>query len=331
MRKIINEPSAVIDEMLDGFVAAYPDQVRRLEGDDVVVRADAPVDGKVGVVTGGGSGHEPMHAGYVGEGMLDGAAAGAIFTSPSADEMQDMIEVCDGGDGVFLVIKNYEGDIMNFDVATDLTDVETARVVVDDDVAVSEADDRTGRRGVAGTVFIHKIAGAKAARGGSLDEVAAVAEKAIDNVASMGVALSSCITPEKGEPTVDLAEDEMELGIGIHGEPGVDRTEVRPADEITDELVDPVVDDLGLEAGDEVVAMVNGLGGTAEGELYIVNRRLQERLDDIAVEVHDTWVGEYCTSLDMAGCSITLLELDNELRDLLDYPVITPGLTVADE
>jgi dihydroxyacetone kinase-like protein len=180
-------------------------------------------------------------------------------------------------------------------------------------------------------VFVHKIAGAKAARGGSLDEVAAVAEKAVDNVASMGVALSSCITPEKGEPTVDLAEDEMELGIGIHGEPGVDRTEVRPADEITDELVDPVVDDLGLEAGDEVVAMVNGLGGTAEGELYIVNRRLQERLDDIAVDVHDTWVGEYCTSLDMAGCSITLLELDNELRDLLDHPVITPGLTVADE
>lgn len=330
-KKLHNDPTEYVSEMLEGFVAAHPNRVRRLDGTDVVVRSDAPVDGKVGVVTGGGSGHEPMHAGYIGEGMLDGAAAGAIFTSPSATDMQQLIEACDGGAGVLAVIKNYEGDIMNFEVASDLAaDTEYEQVVVDDDVAVSEAEDRTGRRGVAGTVFVHKVAGAKADQGASLSEVAAVAEKAIDNVASMGVALSSCITPETGEPTVDLGADEIELGIGIHGEPGVERTEHQSADAITERLATEVVEDLDLASGDEVVAMVNGLGATPQGELYIVARELDRLLNDRSVTVYDAWVGEYCTSLDMAGCSITLLRLDDELRELLDHPVETPGLTVGE-
>lgn len=220
---------------------------------------------------------------------------------------------------------------MNFEVATDLTpDVETERIIVDDDIAVSDAEDRTGQRGVAGTVLVHKITGAKAAQGASLEKVAAVGEKTIENMASMGVALSSCITPAKGEPTVDLDEDEMELGIGIHGEPGVERTEITDADEITDALFEPIISDLDLAADDKCVALVNGLGGTPLGELYIVHRRLQQLLDNRGIELVDAWVGEYCTSLDMAGCSITLLALDEELQKLLSQPVNTPGLTIAD-
>jgi dihydroxyacetone kinase-like protein len=330
MKKFVNDPTEYVSEMLDGLVSAHPDRVQPLEGTDVVVRTDAPVEGKVGVVTGGGSGHEPMHAGYVGEGMLDGAAAGAVFTSPPATDMRDMLEAADGGEGVLAVVKNYEGDIMNFDTAADLAGVDYEEVIVDDDVAVSEAEDRTGRRGVAGTVFVHKVAGAKADRGGSLAEVKRVAEKTIDDAATMGVALTSCITPEKGEPTVDLGEDEIEFGIGIHGEPGVERTGHATADEITDRLATEVIEDLDLGEGDEVVAMVNGLGGTPLSELYVVARKLDEVLADRSIAVGDTWVGEYCTSLDMAGCSITLLRTDDELRDLLEHPVSTPALTVAD-
>jgi dihydroxyacetone kinase-like protein len=330
VEKLLNEPRDFVPEMLEGFTAAHPDQVRRVNETDVVVRADAPISEKVGVVTGGGSGHEPMHAGYVGDGMLDGAAAGAVFTSPSATDIQALLEACESGEGVLAVIKNYEGDIMNFETAADLAeDVTYEQVIVDDDVAVSEAEDRTGRRGVAGTVFIHKIAGAKAAQNASLLEVKRTAKKAIDNVASMGVALTSCITPEKGEPTVDLEDDEIELGIGIHGEPGVKRTEAQPADEITDSLADPVVEDLELGDGDEVVAMVNGLGATPLSELYIVYRRLHRHLDELGVVIHDAWIGEYCTSLDMSGCSITLFKLNDEFRELLTYPVDTPGLTIC--
>ncbi|MUW13686.1 dihydroxyacetone kinase subunit DhaK [Halorubrum sp. CBA1125] len=330
-KKLHNDPTEYVSEMLEGFAAANPSHVRRVDETDIVVRADAPVKGKVGVVTGGGSGHEPMHAGYVGKGMLDGAAAGAVFTSPSATDMQELIEVCDGGAGVLAVVKNYEGDIMNFQTASDLAaDTEYEQVIVDDDISVSEAEDRTGRRGVAGTVFVHKIAGAKAAQGASLSEVAATAEKAIDNIASMGVALSSCITPEKGEPTVDLSADEIELGIGIHGEPGVERTEHQSADDITERITTDVVKDLDLAMGDEVVAMVNGLGATTQSELYIVARELNRILDGKSIAVHDIWVGEYCTSLDMAGCSISLLRLDDELRELLNYPVETPAVTIAE-
>ncbi|MFC7203549.1 dihydroxyacetone kinase subunit DhaK [Haloferax namakaokahaiae] len=332
MKKLINEPSTVVDEMLDGMVTAHP-ELRRLDGTNVVVRADAPVAGKVAVVSGGGSGHEPTHGGYVGEGMLDGAAAGEVFTSPTADQISEMIQAVDSGEGVLCVVKNYEGDVMNFDTAAEMADMEGATVdsvVVNDDVAVEDSLYTSGRRGVAGTIFVHKCAGAKAAEGASLEGVKAVAQKVIDNVGTMGMALTSCVTPEKGEPTFDLGDDEIELGIGIHGEPGTERTDLMSADEITEHLAEQVFDDLDLQEGEEVVTMVNGMGGTPLSELYIVNRKLQSMLDDRGVETWDAWVGDYMTSLDMMGCSVTVLRVDEELKDLLSAPASTPALTVAE-
>ena len=331
MKKLINDAETVVDEMLDGMVAAYPDSVRRLPDTQVLVRDDAPVDNKVAVVSGGGSGHEPTHAGYLGEGMLDGAAAGEVFTSPTADELEAMIDACDSGAGVLLVIKNYEGDVMNFETAGEMVEMEgteVAEVVVNDDVAVEDSLYTSGRRGVCGTILVHKAAGAKAAEGASLDEVQRVAQKVVDNVGTMGMALTSCVTPEKGEPTFDLGEDEIELGIGIHGEPGVERTETMSADEVTDELTEAVLDDLELDGGQEVVTIVNGMGGTPQMELFVVNRRLQELLAERDIETWDAWVGDYMTSLDMAGCSITVCTVDEELKELLDAPAETPALTV---
>ncbi|WP_247002328.1 dihydroxyacetone kinase subunit DhaK [Halosolutus gelatinilyticus] len=332
MKKLINDPENVVDEMLEGMLTAH--DLRRLDGTEVVVRSDAPVEGKVGIVSGGGSGHEPTHAGYIGDGMLDGAAAGAVFTSPTADQLSEMVQACDGGEGVFCVVKNYEGDVMNFETAMEMAemeaDTEVEYVVTNDDVAVEDSLYTSGRRGVAGTVFVHKIAGAMAHRGGDLAEVKRVAEKANENVGTMGMALTSCVTPDKGEPTFDLGDDEIELGIGIHGEPGTQRTEHMSADEITDHLTEAVLEDLDLDAGTEVATMVNGMGGTPLMELYVVNRRLQEILDDRGLETWDARVGDYMTSLDMMGCSITVLELDDELKELLAYPAETPGLTVVD-
>ncbi|KOX91859.1 dihydroxyacetone kinase [Haloarcula rubripromontorii] len=331
MKKLINDAETVVDEMLDGMVAAYPDTVRRLPDTQVLVRDGAPVDDKVAVVSGGGSGHEPTHAGYLGEGMLDGAAAGEVFTSPTADELEAMVDACDSGAGVLLVIKNYEGDVMNFETAGEMVEMEgteVAEVVVDDDVAVEDSLYTSGRRGVCGTILVHKAAGAKAAEGADLDEVQRVAQKVVDNVGTMGMALTSCVTPEKGEPTFDLGEDEIELGIGIHGEPGVERTEAMSADEITEELTEAVLDDLELDAGQEVVTIVNGMGGTPQMELFVVNRRLQELLGERNIETWDAWVGDYMTSLDMAGCSITICAVDEELKSLLDAPAETPALTV---
>ena len=331
MKKLINDAETVVDEMLDGMVAAYPDSVRRLPDTQVLVRDDAPVDDKVAVVSGGGSGHEPTHAGYLGEGMLDGAAAGEVFTSPTADELEAMIDACDSGAGVLLVIKNYEGDVMNFETAGEMVEMEgteVAEVVVNDDVAVEDSLYTSGRRGVCGTILVHKAAGAKAAEGASLDEVQRVAQKVVDNVRTMGMALTSCVTPEKGEPTFDLGEDEIELGIGIHGEPGVERTETMSADEVTEELTETVLDDLELDGGQEVVTIVNGMGGTPQMELFVVNRRLQELLGERDIETWDAWVGDYMTSLDMAGCSITVCAVDEELKELLGAPAETPALTV---
>ena len=331
MKKLINDVETVVDEMLDGMVAAYPDSVRRLPDTQVLVRNDAPVDDKVAVVSGGGSGHEPTHAGYLGEGMLDGAAAGEVFTSPTADELEAMIDACDSGAGVLLVIKNYEGDVMNFETAGEMAEMEgteVAEVVVNDDVAVEDSLYTSGRRGVCGTILVHKAAGAKAAEGASLDEVQRVAQKVVDNVGTMGMALTSCVTPEKGEPTFDLGEDEIELGIGIHGEPGVERTETMSADEVTDELTEAVLADLELDAGQEVVTIVNGMGGTPQMELFVVNRRLQELLGERDIETWDAWVGDYMTSLDMAGCSITVCAVDDELKSLLAAPAETPAMTV---
>jgi len=331
MKKLINDPDDVVDEMLDGMVAAYPDQVRRLPDTKVLVRDDAPVDGKVGIVSGGGSGHEPTHAGYLGEGMLDGAAAGEVFTSPTADELEELVAAADSGAGVLMVIKNYEGDVMNFETAGEMVEMEgtdVAQVVVDDDVAVEDSLYTSGRRGVCGTILVHKAAGAKAAEGADLEEVQRVGQKVVDNVGTMGMALTSCITPEKGEATFDLPEDEIELGIGIHGEPGVERTDVMSADEITAELTENVLDDLKLEEGQEVMTIVNGMGGTPQMELFVVNRKLQEILGDRGLETWDAWVGDYMTSLDMEGCSITVCAVDEELKELLGAPAETPALTV---
>jgi dihydroxyacetone kinase-like protein len=335
MKKLINEPEAVVDEMLEGMVAAHPDHVRRLEGTNVLVRADAPVEGKVGIVSGGGSGHEPTHAGYLGEGMLDGAAAGEVFTSPTADQLEGMIDACEGGAGVLCVVKNYEGDVMNFETAIELAEMEIEgeidHVVVDDDVAVEDSLYTSGRRGVCGTILVHKVAGAAAARGDDLAEVKRLAEKVVERVGTMGMALTSCTTPEKGEPTFDLPDDEIELGIGIHGEPGVERTEGMPADRVAEHLTGEVLDDLEPEEGSDLLTIVNGMGATPLMELYVVNRRLQELLDERGFAVHDAWVGDYMTSLDMAGCSITVLELDAELEELLAAPADTPALTVRGE
>jgi dihydroxyacetone kinase-like protein len=332
MKKLINEPEDVVDEMLDGMTEAH-DGLRRLDSLEVIVRDDAPVAGKVGIVSGGGSGHEPTHAGYVGEGMLDGAAAGEIFTSPTADQLSEMVQACDGGEGVLCVVKNYEGDVMNFETAGEMADmegVEVEQVVVNDDVAVEDSLYTSGRRGVCGTILVHKVAGAKAAAGGDLSEVARVAEKVIDNVGTMGTALTSCVTPEKGEPTFDLGEDEIELGIGIHGEPGTERVDHMPAAEITEHLTGEVLDDLDLDAGTEVVTIVNGMGGTPLSELYVVNRELQELMDDHDLEVWDQWVGDYMTSLDMMGCSITVCAVDDEIKKLLEAPADTPAMTVPE-
>ncbi|MBA2176032.1 dihydroxyacetone kinase subunit DhaK [Halobacillus locisalis] len=320
MKKLINQPEQIIDEMLDGIVSASPSSVRRLEDTTVLVRKDAPVDGKVALISGGGSGHEPAHAGYIGKGMLDGAVSGEVFTSPTPDQVLEAIKATDSGSGVLLVIKNYSGDVMNFDMAAELAEaegIETAQVIVRDDIAV---DDPENRRGVAGTIYVHKIAGAKAETGASLEEVQATAQKVIDNARTMGVALSPCIMPTSGEPGFELADDEIELGIGIHGEAGIEKRKQMTADEIAAELVERLLPEVDLADQDEVAVMVNGMGATPEMELHVFNRKVQDLLQEKGVKVYDTIVGNFMTSLEMAGCSLTLLKLDDELKELLDAP-----------
>ena len=329
MKKVINVPEQVVEEMLQGVVAAHPQYVRRVEGFDVIVRAQAPVQGKVALVSGGGSGHEPSHGGFVGKGMLDGAVAGAVFTSPTPDQVYEAVKAVDGGKGVLLVIKNYTGDIMNFEMAAEMADAEgikVEKVVVNDDVAVENSTWTTGRRGIAGTVFVHKIAGAKAETGASLEEVKAVADKVVANVRSMGMALAPCTVPAAGKPSFVLGEDEMEIGMGIHGEPGTHQETVKIADEIAAHLLDKIFADIALSAGDEVAVLVNGLGATPLMELYIVNRKVAETLAAKGVKTAKTFVGNYMTSLEMAGFSITLLKLDAELKELLLAPADTPAL-----
>ena len=329
MKKVINVPEQVVEEMLQGVVAAHPQYVRRVEGFDVIVRAQAPVQGKVALVSGGGSGHEPSHGGFVGKGMLDGAVAGAVFTSPTPDQVYEAVKNVDGGKGVLLVIKNYTGDIMNFEMAAEMADadgIKVEKVVVNDDVAVENSTWTTGRRGIAGTVFVHKIAGAKAETGASLAEVKTVAEKVIANVRSMGMALAPCTVPAAGKPSFVLGEDEMEIGMGIHGEPGTHRETVKTADEIAAHLLDKIFADIALAAGDEVAVLVNGLGATPLMELYVVNRNGAETLAATGIKTAKTFVGNYMTSLEMAGFSITLLKLDAELKELLLAPADTPAL-----
>lgn len=321
MKKLINHPESVVSEMVAGFVAAYPNKVKQVPGTNVVVRADAPVQGKVGIISGGGSGHEPAHGGYVGKGMLDGAVAGEVFTSPTPDQVFEAIKAVDGGKGILLVIKNYTGDVMNFEMAAELAEAEgisVEKVIVNDDAAVENSTYTIGKRGIAGTVFVHKIAGALAETGASLEEVTAVANKVVANLSSMGMALTPCTVPAAGKPGFSIGENEMEIGMGIHGEPGIERSEIKTADEVTDILLNKIINQLQLDEGSEVALMINGLGATPLMELYIVNNRVSAVLKEMKIAVRETFIGEYMTSLEMAGCSITLLRLDEQLAELLD-------------
>jgi len=329
MKKLINKPDDVVREELEGIALAHPDLVKVHYDPNFIVRADAPVQGKVGVLSGGGSGHEPMHGGFVGMGMLDAACPGAVFTSPTPDQMLEATKAINGGKGVLHIVKNYTGDIMNFEMAAELAraeGIEVEAVVIDDDVAVQDSLYTAGRRGVGSTVLAEKLCGAAAEEGRSLQEVADICRKVKDLGRSMGMALTSCTVPHVGKPTFDLPEDQMEIGIGIHGEPGRTRLPVEPADQIVERLMEPILNDLPYKAGDEVLLFVNGMGGTPLIELYIVYRKAYELATKHGLKVVRNLVGSYITSLEMAGTSITLLKMDEDFLKLWDAPVKTPGL-----
>ncbi|HSR22195.1 MAG TPA: dihydroxyacetone kinase subunit DhaK [Candidatus Eisenbacteria bacterium] len=329
MKKLINQVDDVVAEALQGMAAAHPDLVEVHLDPSYVVRRGAPVAGRVALVSGGGSGHEPMHTGFVGLGMLAGACPGAVFTSPTPDQIYECTRRVSGGAGVVHVVKNYTGDVLNFEMAAELAQadgIQVESVIIDDDVAVQDSLYTAGRRGVGTTVLAEKIAGARAEEGASLSEVAGTVRKVDDNGRSMGMALTPCTVPSAGHPTFELEEDEMEIGIGIHGEPGRERMRLEPADRIVDRLLEPVVADLPYRAGDRVLAFVNGMGGTPMIELYVAARRVAEALRDRGLRLERTLVGSYITSLEMAGLSITLLRLDDELLRLWDAPVHTPAL-----
>ena len=329
MKKLINAPDDVLREALEGVEAAHGDRVRVNYDPPYIVRADAPKQGKVAIISGGGSGHEPMHGGFVGPGMLDGACPGEVFTSPTPDQMLEATKAVDGGAGVLHIVKNYTGDVLNFEMAADLArgeGIEVEAVVTNDDVAVQDSLYTAGRRGVGITVIAEKICGAAAEEGKSLAEVTELCRRVNGEGRSMGMALTPCITPGSGQPSFELGENEMEIGIGIHGEPGRYREELKPADQIVERLASTVVDDLPFNQGDNVLAMVNGMGGTPLIELYIVYRALNTYLQGRGITITRRLIGDYITSLEMAGCSITLLRLDEELTRLWDAPVDTPGL-----
>jgi len=326
MKKFINDVGLVEEQMIQGMVKAYPQYLRKLDCGNVVVRAHKK-EGRVALISGGGSGHEPAHGGFVGTGMLDGAVAGAVFTSPTPDQIYEGIKAVATDAGVLMVVKNYTGDVMNFEMAAEMAEMEgitVKHVVTNDDVAVKDSLYTIGRRGVAGTIFVHKIAGALAEAGGTLDEVRAVAQKVIDNVRTMGAAAGPCTVPAAGKPGFELAEDEMEVGIGIHGEPGTHRETMKTADETVDLLLAQILADLDY-AGSEVAVMINGAGATPLMELFIINNRVADVLAEKGIKVYKTMVGEYMTSIEMQGFSISLLRLDNELKELLDAPADTPA------
>ncbi len=328
MKKIINDPNQVVSEMCQGMEKAYP-HIKYVPDVEVLTKKDKEAN-KVGLVSGGGSGHEPSHAGYVGKGMLDSAVCGNVFASPSPDRIIEGIKEASTGAGVLLIIKNYSGDIMNFEMAAELAemeDIQVEHVVVRDDVAVEDSTYSTGRRGIAGTVFIHKIAGAKAVLGGTLGEVKEVAEKAIGNLRSMGMAMSSCTIPAVGKPGFELAENEIEIGMGIHGEPGVERTNVLTAEETARVLCEKIFADKSYD-GKEVAVMVNGLGSTPQMELLILFNEVEKLLAKRNITIYKSFVGNYMTALEMAGCSVSLLELDDELKTLIDTPCQTPAMNV---
>jgi len=329
VKKLINDPADLVAEALRGVAAAHP-ELRVDHEHKLVIRGDAPVQGKVGIVSGGGSGHEPLHGGFVGRGMLDAACAGEVFTSPVPDQMLAATQAVDGGAGVLHIVKNYTGDVMNFEMAAELASAETGTevvaVVTDDDVAVQDSLYTAGRRGVGVTVLVEKIAGAAAEDGRSLADVATLAQRVNEQGRSMGMALTSCTVPAAGTPTFDLPENEMEIGIGIHGEPGRRRVPVASAREVAAMLVEPVLADLDFTGSDGVLAFVNGMGATPQIELYLMYHEIDQLLAKAGVTVIRSLVGSYITSLDMAGCSLTLLALDDELLRLWDAPVSTPGL-----
>jgi dihydroxyacetone kinase-like protein len=328
MKKLLNDPENFVDEMLDGLLSAHRDMLRAASQDRrALVRADAPLEGKVGIVTGGGSGHLPVFLGYVGRGLCTGVAIGNVFSSPSSEQILEATRASSGGAGVLYLYGNYGGDVLNFDLAADmaeLEDIQTRTVLVTDDVASAPADRAADRRGVAGMFFGYKLAGAAAERGDSLEEVVAVAQAAVDNTRSMGIGLSPTILPAAGEATFELGEGEMEIGIGIHGEPGVHRGPLEPADAVADRLVGAIADDLGLAQGDRVAVLVNGMGATPLEELYILYRRTEQLLGERGAEIYRPYIGEFATSLEMAGASITVLRLDDRLTELLDAPARSP-------
>jgi len=329
VQKLINDPADIVADALKGMAAAHP-ELRVDHENRIVFRGDAPVQGKVGLVSGGGSGHEPLHGGFVGPGMLDAACAGEVFTSPVPDQMVAATQGVDGGAGVLHIVKNYTGDILNFEMAAEIVEAESGTrvvtVVVDDDVAVQDSLYTAGRRGVGLTVLLEKIVGAAAEQGRPLDEVAEVARKVNGQGRSMGLALTSCTVPAAGKPTFDLPAGEMELGVGIHGEPGRSRVPLAPAKDVAAMLLEPILTDLSLDAGSDVIAFVNGMGATPLLELYVLYAEIAQVLEAAGVRVARSLVGPYITSLDMAGCSITLLQADDDLLRLWDAPVHTPGL-----
>lgn len=332
-KKLINQPDVLIEELIAGMVSAHPRHLR-VEGATgrAIVAVNGPRDRKVGIVVGGGSGHEPAFAGYVGRGLADAAPLGNIFASPSPSQIMDAGFAADGGAGVLFLYGNYTGDVMNFSMAEEgLAEhgIAARSFVVTDDIASAPRDRKDERRGIAGDFFVFKIAGAAADQGLSLEAVEAAAEKANEATRTMGVALSACTLPHTGKPNFDLPAGEMEIGMGIHGEPGIERGPAESADAVTDRLLAPIMDELGLRQGDSVAVLVNGLGSTSLLELYLLHRRLAETLGAKGVDIHHSWVGEYCTSLDMEGASITLMKLDDTLRGWLDHPCDTPALRVG--
>jgi len=326
MKKFINNPELCEEQMVTGLAKAYPQYVRKLDCGNVIVRSTKK-ENKVALITGGGSGHEPAHAGYVGEGMLDCAVAGAVFTSPTPDQIYEGISAIATDKGVLMIIKNYSGDIMNFEMAQEMAEadgIKVASVITNDDVAVENSTWTIGRRGVAGTVFVHKITGAMAETGAELEEVQRVAQKTIANVRTMGVAIRPCTVPAAGIPGFTIAEDEMEMGIGIHGEPGVRTEKMKPVDEIVDELLTHVLADIDY-TGSEVAVMVNSSGATPQMELLIAYNHAADVLASKGIKVYRSFVGEYMTSLEMEGFSISLLKLDDELKTLLDAKADIPA------
>lgn len=332
MKKVLNKPENFVDEMMEGIIAAYGDRVGLLNGDKRVLVSKYPApEGKVGIVTAGGSGHLPVFLGYVGDGLLDGCAVGNVFASPSAQKMADMIKACDRGRGVLCLYGNYGGDNMNFDMACEMAemedDIETMTVRVKDDVASAPIENKDKRRGVAGMVYAFKVAGAAAREGRDLKGVAAAAQKALDNIRTMGVALSPCIVPEVGKPTFSIEENEIEIGMGIHGEPGIEVREMMTADAIADLLLEKILADMPVNKGDKVSVMVNGLGATPKEELLIVYRRLAEKLTEMGIQPVMSHIGEFATSMEMAGLSVTVMRLDEELEGLMRAPATSPFYT----